>query len=104
VQARRVRQEVAEICRHWLEDNPPPTTSTDALKQHNESRYWVTATLAEAALGLGDSLNYEAWRSAAYALAVHDWMKESTAEQLTKLTALLAASPLKYIVEEPAGA
>lgn len=87
VQARRIRREVIAICRAFLEgEGMPPAT-----------RYWATATLAEAHIGVGDDERGGALLNQALAMPVDDWMKTSTREQLAKLKALLADSPLRRI-------
>jgi hypothetical protein len=98
IQARRIRQEVKQICLTRLEQNPAPKPGGDARVQYDRSRYWVLATLAEAALGLGD--DHATWLGQAHTLPVDDWMKDSTDEQLRKLAPLLAASPLGFVVEK----
>jgi tetratricopeptide (TPR) repeat protein len=100
VQARRVRKEVIEICKRWLETNPEPTGSEateDALQKYRESKYWVLATLAEAYFGLGENAQAEQQRNEAYAVASADWMKETTQKQLEELQRLLANPPLSRI-------
>jgi MAP3K TRAFs-binding domain len=100
VQARRVRKEVIDICKRWLETNPEPVGSEateGGLQKYQESKYWVLATLAEAYLGLGESGQAEQQRQGAYAVASADWMKETTQKQLDELRALLANSPLGRI-------
>jgi tetratricopeptide (TPR) repeat protein len=90
VQARRVRRDVLEICQAELEEGGLP----------DEKRYWVLATQAEAYFGMGDEANAEKKLEEAAAVAPADWMKESTREQLEKLRALLADSPLKYVAQD----
>jgi hypothetical protein len=100
VQARRVRKEVIDICKRWLETNPEPVVSEateGGLQKYLESKYWVLATRAEAYLGLGESGQAEQQRQGAYAVASADWMKETTQKQLDELQALLANSPLVRI-------
>ena len=96
VQARRVRQEVMSICNQWLTSNmrtePLPPGS-----KFPESRYWVLATLAEAYIGLEEEALGQQRLDEAFAAAPEEWMKQSTQEQVTKLKALLAASPLKKL-------
>jgi tetratricopeptide repeat protein len=96
VQARRVRKEVISICNEWLECNvrtgPLPPGS-----KYPEKRYWVLATLAEAQIGLEDEALGQQRLEEAFAAAPEEWMKQSTREQVTKLKALLAASPLKKL-------
>ena len=87
VQAQRIRCEVLEICKDFLNSEKP---STDV-------EYWVKATLAETYFGLGDDTNGQKTLAEALALPVPQWMKDSTLEQLEKLKPLLADSPLKHI-------
>lgn len=91
VQAQRIRREVLDICRKFLETETPPV----------DVQYWVKATQAEAYFGIGDDAPGQQHLDEALALPVPDWMKESTQEQLAKLKPLLADSPLKYIKAEP---
>lgn len=90
VQAQRIRREVIEICREFLETEKPT----------GDAEYWVKATQAEACFGIGDDATGQQRLDEALAVPVADWMKETTQEQLGKLKALLADSPLKYIKAE----
>jgi tetratricopeptide (TPR) repeat protein len=96
VQARRVRQEVISICNQWLESNTR-TAPLPPGSKFPENRYWVLATLAEAQIGLGDEALGQQRLEEAFAAAPEEWMKETTREQVSKLKALLAASPLKKL-------
>jgi hypothetical protein len=96
VQARRVRNEVISICNQWLESNAR-TAPLPAGSKFPEKRYWVLATLAEAQIGLEEEALGQQRLEEAFAAAPEEWMKESTQEQLAKLKALLAASPLKKL-------
>jgi hypothetical protein len=96
VQARRVRREVISICNEWLESNAR-TASVPTGSKFPEKRYWALATLAEAQVGLGEELLGQQRLEEAFAAAPEPWMKESTQEQVDKLKALLAASPLKKL-------
>ena len=96
VQARRVRKEVVSICNQWLESNPRPAPLLPRSK-YPEKRYWVLATLAEAQIGLEEEALGQQRLEEAFAAAPEGWMKESTQEQVTKLKALLTASPLKKL-------
>lgn len=87
VQAERIRREVIGICESAVKD-----TGLSA-----ESKYWVLATMAEAYLGAGDEANAKQKFDEAAAIASADWMTDSTKEQMDKLRALLADSPLKYV-------
>jgi hypothetical protein len=96
VQARRVRKEVISICNQWLKTNARATPLLAGSK-FPEKRYWVLATLAEAEIGLEKEVLGRERLEEAFAAAPEEWMKQSTQEQLTKLKALLAASPLKNL-------
>ena len=87
VAARRVRREVLTLCQDILDAG---TTSGDQT-------YWVLATAWEAAVGLEDGTSAGEWERRAKEANPPGWMLESTASQLEKLKALLAASPLKHI-------
>jgi tetratricopeptide (TPR) repeat protein len=88
VGAQRTRRRVAALCEPLCAGDPPP--KGPAL----DAYYWVVATLAEALAG---DAGQKAELDRAYALDVAQWMKDSTAEQLAKLNALLADSPLKHL-------
>ncbi len=90
VQARRIRREVIAICEKWLRDNP--TRGAERSARFRAARYWVEATLAQARIGLGED-------PAEHALpaAPEDWMRQTTQEQIDKLQALLAQSPLEKL-------
>ena len=96
VQARRVRKEVVSICNQWLESNPR-TAPLPPGSKFPEKRYWVLATLAEAQIGLEDEALGQQRLEEAFVAAPEPWMKETTQEQVTKLKALLGASPLKKL-------
>ena len=96
VQARRVRKEVVSICNEWLESNPR-TAPLPPGSKFPEKQYWVLATLAEAQIGLEDEALGQQRLEEAFAAAPEPWMKETTQEQVTKLKALLGASPLKKL-------
>lgn len=71
VLARRTRREVVRLATPLAEvegDDP----------QH---RFWVLATLWEAALGLGDTAAMARWESAVNALAVPQWMADTRRKQ-----------------------
>jgi hypothetical protein len=114
VLARRVRSEVLAICDRWLKDNPKPVAeavnqfqpgalpvespimSERALKQDAETRYWVTATMAEAMVGLGHAAAQQSLETT-YASAPASWMADSTRDQVGRLLALIADSPMKHL-------
>jgi hypothetical protein len=96
VQARRVRRKVISICNEWLESNAR-TEALPAGSKYPEKRYWVLATLAEAQIGLEEEALGQQRLEEAFAAAPEEWMKETTREQVAKLKALLAASPLKKL-------
>lgn len=88
--ARRTRADVADICRARLVD----------LKEYagtREERYWLLATLGEAALGMGDEARSADFLAQAAQVAAGTWMADSTNEQLPALRGYLADSPLKWI-------
>lgn len=87
VQAQRIRRQVVSICENTLKT---PRLSAD-------EKYWVSATMAEAYLGIGDEKQHKKWLKKAYSVAAAGWMKESTEEQLGKLRPLLADSPVKRL-------
>lgn len=101
IQARRVRREVLDICKHWLEDNPSPDEdgddATKALADYWKTRYWVQATMGEANIGLENGDVAKELLTQAYSNASEKWMQESTETQIAKLQALLNNSPLKFV-------
>ena len=92
VQAERIRREVLGICEAEMKDGGPSS---------DEQKYWILATEAEALLGIGDEAGARRKFDEAVALIpdpkVNQWMRDSTQEQMDKLRALLADSPLKYV-------
>jgi hypothetical protein len=103
VLARRVRSEVFAICDRWLKDNPQPVAGAateQALKQDAETRYWVNATMAEAMVGLGHAAAQQSLATT-YAAAPAAWMADSTRDQVARLSALLADSPLQHLKAAP---
>ena len=103
VQAERIRREVIDICLRWLKSESPPVN--EALKKKldekymSEAKYWIMATLAGAYAGVGDEARARKWFSKAARAVPEKWMEETTQEQMNKLRALLADSPLKYVKE-----
>ena len=90
VLARRTRSAVLAICEAQLAElKDTPDT--------REQRYWLLATQAECALGLGDETRCAALVEQAAPYAVFPFMIPSTTEQLTKLRAYLADSPLRWV-------
>jgi tetratricopeptide (TPR) repeat protein len=87
VVARRIRRAVIPICQGALAAGP--RTPAD--------KYWILATLWEAACGLEDADGTARWQPEAEQAASAQWMLDSTRPQLEKLAALLAASPLKQL-------
>ena len=102
VLAQRIRRQVVEICEGLLEilvqteQEAPPETPEEA-RQIQEEKYWLLATLWEAAVGLGDEHAAATWKQQATEIATVNWMLESTQSQVDELEALLANSPLKHL-------
>ncbi len=78
VQANRVRR---DLMRYAL-----PLVEREDLDE--EKRYWVVATLWEAAVGLGDEAAVARWEAEARRLPVADWMQQTREEQAGRLRAL----------------
>ena len=64
------------------------------LPENGAVRYWLLASRAEAALGLGDEAQMASSLAEAAPYATEGFMLQTTTEQLRKLRGLLAASPL----------
>ena len=79
-QARSVRRRVRDICRDKI----------DSADIAPEQRYWLLATLEEAAVGLGDEEEAARWHAEATAASEQVWQLESAASQIAKLRVLLA--------------
>jgi hypothetical protein len=94
VLAQRTRRRVVDVCQALLHQAKMEAT---AKWFDRDARYWVLATLAEVWTGLGDQAKSQQYQNEALALdpPPPQWMIESTQEQLKKLRALLADSPLK---------
>jgi len=78
VQAHRTRRDVMRYAEQALTGDV-----TD------EKRYWVVATLWEAAAGLGDNVEAQKWESQARALKVPAWMVDTTVRQISSNQAML---------------
>ena len=87
IDARKVRAEVLKICKSVLETEKLP----------DDNKYWVLASAAEAYLGIGDEQKAAETVAEASAVASAQWMRDSTREQMDKLRALIADSPLRHI-------
>mgnify|MGYP001095687937 CR=1 FL=1 len=79
VQARRTRRDVIRYAEPAL-----------AKDMTDDKRYWVLATLWEAAVGLEDAAGVQKWEGQARALKVPNWMFDSTEGQISSLQAILA--------------
>lgn len=97
VEARRVRQTVKALAETQLASYPAQPANPAEAPRHREERYWLLATLAEAALGLGDATETARWRAEAMQFAPNLWEHESTGQQLDRLEALLTNSPLNHL-------
>jgi hypothetical protein len=78
VQARRIRREVLRYAEQAL--------TRDVT---DDKRYWVVATLWEAAAGLDDKVEAQKWQSQARALKVPAWMIDTTERQISSSQATL---------------
>lgn len=87
VDAAATRREVLQICQGVLGNE----------KLTDEAKYWVMATMAEAYLGMGDQAGSDRTLEDAFKIASAQWMKDTTQDQMNKLRALLANSPLRFI-------
>ncbi len=92
--ARRVRHEVSEIAEAWWKEASKPGSDQPADKI-----YWALATLAEAALGLGDEAACQRWLDEANSRTPPPaaWMRDSADTQLGNLRKLLEAAAAKGI-------
>lgn len=79
--AQGVRRRLVEACKAKLEQDP---------EMSQVERYWVLATLQQAAVGLGDEEAAEKWGQQALEQQPATHMVESSHEQLEKLRALLS--------------
>jgi hypothetical protein len=106
--AQRTRRRVLLLCEQLLVSKPAPAAADE---------YWIKATMAEAYTGLGDDLKGQELLAAAQAVdmsvpslesisktttgparsGVPEWMSQTTVDQLARLRALLAKSPLSRI-------
>jgi hypothetical protein len=91
VQAQRTRLKVIDICKNTL----------GAGIEDNEEKYWVLATLWEAAVGIDDKEGTGQWEREAKQHVesnnLQGWMVETTEDQIAKLKELLKPSPLDRI-------
>jgi tetratricopeptide (TPR) repeat protein len=78
VLANRVRKDIVRFA------TPLANSLEDVIK-----RYWVIATLYEAAIGIGDANSVADWENKAKAMGVPNWMQETRESQGVKLQALL---------------
>jgi len=76
--ARRIRRDVIRYAMPLL----------DSLEDVS-SRYWVIATLYEAAIGIGDEAAIVNWENKAKDMKVADWMQETRMNQAENLKKLM---------------
>jgi MAP3K TRAFs-binding domain len=92
ITAQRIRRRVLALCQTLLDSTPAPK---------GRDWYWITVTMAEAYLGLGDNAKaqemFDRAKGQAEQAGVAGWMIQSTEEQFQKLSGLLAKSPLNRI-------
>lgn len=90
--AKRVRQDVIKYAVRLLETLSAEEKTIPENEQVGEflkRKFWVLATLGEAAIGRGDEAAYSHWDQAAQSLPVAAWMQKSRHDQGTKLRCLL---------------
>lgn len=83
--ASRVRNKVIEICNSLLENN----------FDSRGDKYWILATLQEAYFGIDMLVEYAIYKTRAESFITGAWERDSTEEQINKLSVLLKRSPLK---------
>jgi tetratricopeptide (TPR) repeat protein len=92
--ANRVRRDVIRFATPLVERMKAEESATspdeNKIKEAECNRYWVTASLWEAAVGLGDEAAPK-WEAEAKAIQVSEWMQETRENQGAKLQVLLAA-------------
>jgi MAP3K TRAFs-binding domain len=98
VLASRVRRRVVEVCQAELKALPAVSDGMTREEQADlrARKYWILATLREAAVGLGDPSS-EDWKRQAADTQPAKWMTDSTDEQIARLQTLLAEPPMKAL-------
>ncbi|AET60556.1 hypothetical protein HPL003_19080 [Paenibacillus terrae HPL-003] len=84
VLATRTRLKVILICEALMKNN----------FENRGDKYWILATLEEAYFGIGELEKYDELKERAQSMLPGKWERQSTEEQLDKLTVLLQNSPL----------
>ena len=77
--ARRIREKVILICLKIIEKN---------FEERNDC-YWIFATLEEAYFGINNMEKYSEYKSKAIKYLKYNWQRESTEEQIKKLSKLI---------------
>lgn len=77
--ARRIREKVILICLKIIEKN---------FEERNDC-YWILATLEEAYFGINNMEKYSEYKSKAIKYLKYNWQRESTEEQIKKLSKLI---------------
>ena len=85
VTADRIRKQVINICEELRDEN----------FENRSDKYWVLATLEESYLGLGLYDKYNEIKAESEQLAKNKWERETTDNQINKLSKLLEKSPLQ---------
>lgn len=83
--AQRTRQRVVAICEELLRSRPTG----------DDERYWIFATLAEAATALGQEDKAEYALKDAALVPRAEWMVRTTQEQLKRVRELVLENPLR---------
>jgi tetratricopeptide (TPR) repeat protein len=94
VVANRVRREVIRFATPLVErmkiEQSAASSDENKKKEEEINRYWVVASLCEAAIGLGDDNATSKWEAEAKAMQVSEWMQETRENQRAKLRILLS--------------
>jgi len=106
--ARRIRRRVFDICLALLSGHVPVDEEEYFRKRQEmigsgdmteDEKYWLLATVWEAAVGLENEKAIKKWRAETTEASPIAWMLETTKKQIEKLEELLANSPLRFVNE-----
>lgn len=99
VGADRVRTRIEEICENELATlrSTPVPPEPELQRARREKEYWVLATLEEVATGLRRSDVASMWHKQAETTCPASWMRETTAQQVAKISALMDDPPTRLL-------